>query len=52
MAAAFMSFFVAIWFVRIRAAILASKIAALGRMESGQMDGVVEPCDVAIAASR
>jgi heme exporter protein C len=52
MAAAFTSFFVAIWFVRIRAAILASKIAALGRMESVQMDGVVELCDVAIAPSR
>jgi heme exporter protein C len=50
MAAGFTSFFVAIWFVRIRAAILAKKISMLGQMESAQMDGMVEGGDAATAS--
>src|SRR5216684_2734056 len=37
MAAAFTCFFIAVWFVRIRAAILVRKIAVLGQIEGAQM---------------
>jgi heme exporter protein C len=42
MAAAFTSFFVTVWFVSIRAAILARKVAALGQLEGARLDEIVE----------
>jgi heme exporter protein C len=50
MAAAFTSFFIVVWFVRIRAAILARKIAVL--VEGAQMDEIIDRRGVAAAPTQ
>ena len=52
MAAAFTCFFIAVWFVRIRAAILVRKIAVLGQIEGAQMDEIIEQRGVAAVPAR